>query len=118
MLITRYGIPVASIQPLDIDAWAPSTVHRSIAELDEPEIDWDALELDEGLRQVLARIGDQFTTNDVTRAGGATSGSAVVSCAHLEIRGLATKTIRGYNLTRLGRRVAGELRGSSSSEPE
>ena len=110
MLITRYGIPVASIQPLDIEAWTPSTSATSIGELEEPEIEWDTLDLDDGQRQVLRKVGDRFLMQDVADAADATPGQVALICAHLEIKRLATKTMMGYHLTQLGRRVAEQLR--------
>jgi hypothetical protein len=99
MLITRYGLPVAVIQPLDIDPWESRIPAPTVPDLEEPPIDWDALALTDAQELLMAELDDRFlNTGDVV-------------FVHLELKGLVETAFGGdCHLTGLGRRVRDALR--------
>lgn len=114
MIITRSGLPVAAIHPLEIDLWKPNPPSDELLGLSEPDIDLEELGLDDDLRSVLCQVKSPFHDYDVTRITGKKPGDVAMICARLELKGLAAKKLMGYFLTQTGRRVSALLRTDGS----
>jgi len=110
MIITRSGLPVAAIHPLEIDLWKPESRAEELLGVGEPDIDIEGLELDDGMKLVLSRVKDPFHDYDVSRITGKKPGDVAMICARLKLEGLASKKMMGYYLTKTGRRVSALLR--------
>jgi prevent-host-death family protein len=70
MIITRNGLPVAAIHPLEIDPWKPESKSEQGLGLGEPDIDIEEFELDEDMKLVLSQVKDPFHPHDVSRIIG------------------------------------------------
>lgn len=113
VIITRNGIPVATIQPLEVDPWARQP-GRPIPAMKEEEIDIDTFELTEVMKEILRDIGSGFQLNRTISRTGVDVKEALAAFGHMELKGLTTKTRTGYEeLTRTGCRVFEELFGES-----
>lgn len=112
IIVTRHGRPVAAIHPLEIDPWAPIKTKPDLPELEESELELGTFELDEPLKKVLWFVEEWFSLADIRRLTDLSVSDTLISCGRLEVKGLAAKGRMGYRLTRTGRRVAEELRGS------
>ena len=117
VLITRHGIPVATIQPLEIEPWARQP-RRAVPEIEEEEVDLDGFELTELMRELLRDADHGWL--DVNRTGRRLEVGAIETMpatGGLELKGLTTKTLTGrYELTRTGRRVVEKLFGAEESQ--
>ena len=110
IIITRHGLPVAAIHPLEIDPWRPVAKKPEISELAEAPIDLEEFDLDEVQKKVLSQVGERFTVGDVGRIGGLEPKDTALVCARLEMKGLSSLGMMNYGLTKTGRRVAALLR--------
>ena len=117
MLITRNGVPVAMIQSLEFDSWHSAAKPQTVLPPMESEIDWEALDLSDREKRVLPVLKEIFDLEDISDDAGLSGGQAAVSCAYLETKRLAKKTIVGYRLTKLGRQVQRALL-SDQQDPE
>lgn len=110
IIITRHGLPVAAIHPLEIDPWRPVARESQISELAEAPIDLEEFDLDEIQKKVLSRVGERFTVGDVGRIGDLHPSDTALVCARLELKGLISLGMMNFSLTKTGRRVAALLR--------
>ena len=83
IIITRRGLPVAAIHPLEIDPWRPIARRSEISEFAEPPIDLEGFELDEVQKKVLSEVDDRFSVGDVGRISGLPPSETALVCARL-----------------------------------
>lgn len=106
VIITRHGIPVAAIHPLEIDPWAPQPLKPTIPGVEEKAIELDSFDLSGLRKDILRELAEGNVIDDIAHKLKASIPQLGVDVTGLELAGLVSSSFGGrYRLTKTGRRV-------------
>ena len=109
VLVTRNGLPAATIHPIDDAPLRPFFV-RGADSGDTDEVDVGEQSLDDIAQDVLLGVRRRLAFDDIVATSGRSASDVTMALARLEIGRLISKQLGGYVLTIRGKRVADALR--------